>query len=57
MDSLVKRIKPRGHFMENRRNEILLGLFLALAGCCLLWDAFDGRGKRVPWPASALAPW
>lgn len=57
MESIVRRIKPRGHFMENRRAEIVLGVLLFLIGGCLLWDAFDGRGKKLPWPASGLAPW
>lgn len=53
----VKRIKPNGHLIANRVVEMWVGLLLALIGLCLLWDAFDGRGKKMPWPASGLAPW
>lgn len=35
----------------------MIGALLFLVGVALLWDAFDGRGKKLPWPASGLAPW
>lgn len=57
MDSLKNRIKPKGHFIKDRRVEITLGIFLFLAGALLLYDAFDARGKKLPWPAGAIAPW
>lgn len=57
MPNLVRIIKPRGHLIESRKREIILGLLLALLGGMLLWDAFDGRGKKMPWPASGMAPW
>lgn len=57
MPNLVRMIKPHGHLIESRRKEIFLGLLLALFGGMLLWDAFDGRGKKMPWPASGMAPW
>jgi hypothetical protein len=53
----VKMLKPRGHLINNRMAEIGVGLLLAFIGMCLLWDAFDGRGKKMPWPASGMAPW
>ena len=28
-----------------------------LLGCFLIYDAYDARGKKMPWPASGLAPW
>jgi hypothetical protein len=47
----------RGHLIESRPKEILLGLALFIIGCALLYDAFDNRGKKMPWPAGGLAPW
>lgn len=46
----------KGHIMA-RRYEIGLGFVLTIVGCVLLWDAFDNRGKRLPWPLSAFMPW
>lgn len=57
MQNIVRKLKPRGHLIENRRAEIMIGALLFLVGVALLWDAFDGRGKKLPWPASGLAPW
>lgn len=54
---LQKVVSKRGHFMQSRGKEIAIGLILSVVGLCLLWDAFDGRGKKLPWPASGLAPW
>ena len=28
-----------------------------LVGALLLYDAFDARGKKMPWPAGAVTPW
>lgn len=54
----VKRmIKPNGHLIENRGWETVIGLFLFIIGAVLIWDAFDGRGKSLPWPAGAVTPW
>lgn len=58
MDNVKRLIKPSGgHFMKNRRNEIIIGIVLFMAGALLLYDAFDARGKKLPWPAGAVAPW
>jgi hypothetical protein len=57
MDNVKRLIKPEGHFFKNRRMEILIGAILFLAGCLLLYDAYDARGKKMPWPAGGLAPW
>jgi hypothetical protein len=46
-----------GHFIQNRKYEILLAVVLMLVGSLLLYDAYDTRGKKLPWPASVLAPW
>jgi hypothetical protein len=57
MDNVKRLIKPRGHFMQNRMLEILIGIVLFMAGALLVYDAYDGRGKKLPWPAGAVAPW
>jgi hypothetical protein len=53
----VKQQLQRKHLIQNRRAEITIGLLLFILGCYLLYDAYDARGKRLPWPASGLAPW
>jgi len=56
--NIVKIIKPKGgHIFENRHLEIALGVLAFFIGCALLYDAFDNRGKKMPWPAGGLAPW
>jgi hypothetical protein len=56
MPNLKNAITP-GHFIKSRPIETALGLFLVIAGCLLLYDAFDARGKKMPWPLGGLAPW
>jgi hypothetical protein len=55
--SLKTAVKPKGHYINSRRTEIAVGLLLFVVGCFLLWDAFDNRGRKMPWPAGGLAPW
>lgn len=58
MENVKRLLKPRGgHFIQDRKTEIFLGVFLFLAGALLLYDAFDARGRKLPWPAGAIAPW
>lgn len=57
MDNVKKFVKPSGHFIGDRRVEIFIGLILFFTGALMLWDAFDGRGKKVPWPGGAIMPW
>lgn len=57
MDNVKRAIKPNGHFIKNRKHEILLGAILFLVGALFLYDAFDARGKKMPWPAGAVTPW
>lgn len=45
--------KHTGHLM-GRKKEILLAVVLVLVATYLLYDAFDWRGKKMPWPASGL---
>lgn len=47
----------RHHIIQNRKYEIALGILLFVCGAILIFDAYDARGKKVPWPASVLAPW
>lgn len=54
---LSKMMRNRGHFIEDRKKEATIAIIVTLVGLALLWDAFDGRGKKLPWPASGLAPW
>jgi uncharacterized membrane protein HdeD (DUF308 family) len=51
------RIPIKGHLIPHRRTEIVIGILLFVVGSFLLWDAFDNRGKKMPWPASAVTPW
>jgi hypothetical protein len=57
VDNVKRAIKPRGHFIQDRKTEIILGIVLFMAGALLLFDAFDARGKKMPWPMGAVAPW
>lgn len=57
IDRVKKAVKPNGHLIKSRKAEITIGLLLFVVGMLLLWDAFDGRGKSMPWPASGLMPW
>jgi hypothetical protein len=57
VDNIKRLVKPSGHIIKDRGMEIFLGLILFLAGALLLYDAFDARGKKMPWPAGAIAPW
>lgn len=57
MGIVGRYVKSRGHFIPDRKTEIIVGLVVALIGLMLLWDAFDGRGRKMPWPASGMAPW
>ena len=57
MENVKRAVKPTGHFINNRKTEIILGAVMFLLGALLLWDAFDGRGKKLPWPLGAVAPW
>jgi len=51
------RIERKGHFIRDRKWELIFGFALSLVGLLLLWDAFDGREKKMPWPLSGMAPW
>lgn len=38
----------RAVLISDYRTELYLGLALTLAGGYLLWDAYEGRGRRRP---------
>ena len=57
MENVKRLVKPHGHLIQNRSTELFVGLILFLAGSLLLYDAFNGRGKPLPWPTNKLAPW
>jgi hypothetical protein len=46
----------RTPFFSSARTAKLVGWSLFIAGSLALYDAYDGRGTRGPWPASALFP-
>lgn len=45
------------HWIASQGTEAVVGIVLILVGCMLCWDAFDNRGRKLPWPASGIAPW
>jgi hypothetical protein len=58
MPGLTSHIKPKnGHWVQSQGWEAVVGFVLVFIGCALLWDAFDNRGRKLPWPVSGLAPW
>lgn len=57
MQNVKNALKPNGHFIKDRRLEILVGIILFLMGSLFLYDAFDARGRKIPWPGGAIAPW
>jgi len=46
--------QPRKHVIQNRMLEIVVALSFAIAATYLLYDAFNWRGKDMPWPFSGL---
>lgn len=58
MAGMVRRhVNTRGHFIQSRGVEMTVGFIVAIIGMILIWDAFDGRDKKLPWPLGGLAPW
>lgn len=53
---LKRKVKPSGHFIKSRKKEIFVGVLLFAVGAMLLWDAFEGRNKNMPWPFSGMMP-
>jgi hypothetical protein len=56
-DRRVPRRLPRAvnaPRIQDRRTEILVAASCLALGSWLMWDAYDGRGKRRPWALSLL---
>jgi len=47
----------KGGYIKDRKVEMTIGFILVVIAGLLLWDAFDNRGKKLPWPLSGLAFW
>lgn len=56
MDNVKRLIKPNGHFIQNRKTEMIVGAIVFVLGALLLWDAWNGRGKNAPWPLGGILP-
>lgn len=56
MDNVKRLIKPNGHFIQNRKTEMIVGAVVFVLGALLLWDAWNGRGKNAPWPLGGILP-
>lgn len=52
----ISKLK-KTHVIKSQGWEALVGLIVVVIGCYLLWDSFDNRGRKMPWPVSGLAPW
>jgi hypothetical protein len=48
----VSRPRP----IANRHAEFLVGALLFAAGSYLLWDATEGRGRRMHWLLRPITP-
>lgn len=46
----------RTPFFTDARTAKLFGWTLFVAGALALYDAYDGRGGKCPWPLSAVMP-
>jgi hypothetical protein len=40
--------------IQDRRTEIVVGALCLAAGSWLIWDAYDGRGRKRPWALHLL---
>lgn len=45
------------HWIKSQGIEATVGILLMVIAGVLIWDAFDNRGRKLPWPASGMAPW
>jgi hypothetical protein len=48
-------VKPRP-FFTNPTTAKTLGWFLFITGALVLYDAYDRRGGKAPWPMGAVLP-
>lgn len=42
--------------LKNRRNQVILGFALFIAGSFLLYDAYDRQGRKMKWPFGGIMP-
>lgn len=49
-------MKRRPAMLRNRDAEIVLGVTLFVAGAWLIHDAYEGRGRKRPFPVSLALP-
>lgn len=47
----------RAHLIADRQLELLVGVALFAFGAWLIHEAYEGRGRRTPWPLSVFAPY
>lgn len=47
----------RRPLIRDKRAAVVAGLLVTGVGLMLLWDAWPGRGHKMPWPLSAVVPW
>lgn len=48
---------PRTPVIQSRKLEVAIAIAFVLLGSFLLWDAFDNRGKDLPWYARWFSFW
>jgi hypothetical protein len=46
----------RRHLMRDPGHQVALGAVLFIAAAYCIWDAYEGRGRRRPFPAAVLLP-
>lgn len=46
----------RRHLVADPRLQTLIGAGFFLAAAYLIWDSYEGRGRRRPFAASLLLP-
>lgn len=45
------------HLIRHQPTAVIVGGVLVVAGALVLYDAWDGRGKRTPWFLRWAFPW
>ena len=43
--------------IRDHRTAVIVGGVLVLAGFAVLYDAWEGRGRRKPWLLGPILPW
>jgi len=47
-------VKPRPALIRDRHSELLIGAALFVGASWLIWDAYEGRGRKRPFLARFL---